>query len=62
MNAQRSLAGTGRHRAVGKADLLIATVANDHDVTLLYYDADFEIAAEVLPVLHRWVLQRASIS
>lgn len=62
LNAQRSLAGTGRHRAVGMSDLLIATLANAHDVTLLHYDADFEIAAEVLPFQHRWVLERGSIS
>ena len=34
----------------------------DHDVTLLHYDADFEIAAEVLPFQHRWALGRGSIS
>ena len=62
LNAQRSLAGTGRHRAVGMADLLIATLAGAHDVTLLHYDADFEIAAEVLPFQHRWALERGTIS
>ena len=59
--AQRQLASTGRHRAVGMADLLIATLATAHDVTLIHYDADFEVAAEVLPVRHRWVLPRGSI-
>ncbi len=61
LDAQRSLAGTGRHRAVGMADLLIATLANAHDVTLLHYDADFEIAAEVLPFQHRWALEPGAI-
>lgn len=62
LNAQRSLAGTGRHRAVGMADLLIATLAGAHEVTLLHYDADFEIAAEILSFQHRWVLERGAIS
>lgn len=31
------------------ADLLIATIAEAHVVTLIHYDADFEIAAEVPP-------------
>jgi len=62
LDAQRSLADTGRHRAVGMADLLIATLANAHDVTLLHYDADFEIAAEVLPFQHRWALERGAIN
>ena len=38
----------GQMSAVGIAGLLIAALANAHDVTLLHYDADFEIAAEVL--------------
>ena len=44
------------------ADLLSATLAKAHDVTLLHYDADFEIAAEVLPFQHRWTLERGTIS
>ena len=59
--AQRRLASTGRHRAVGMADLLIATLAGAHDVTLIHYDADFEIAAEVLPFEHQWALERGTI-
>jgi predicted nucleic acid-binding protein len=59
--AQRQLARGGRHRAVGMADLLIATIASAHDVTLIHYDADFEIAAEVMPVRHQWVLPRGSV-
>lgn len=61
LGAQRQLAITGRHRAVGLADLLIATLANAHNLTLIHYDADFEIAAEVLEFRHRWVLERGAI-
>ena len=61
LGAQRQLASTGRHRAVGMADLLIATLADAHDVTLIHYDADFEIAAEILPFRHQWVLERGTI-
>lgn len=42
--------------------LLIATLAYVHDVTLLHYDADFEIAAEVLPFQHRWASEPGAIS
>ncbi len=31
------------------------------DVTLLHYDADVEIAAEVVPFQHRWALERGTI-
>lgn len=60
LDAQRSLAGTGRHRAVGIAGLLTAVLAAEHGLTIVHYDGDFEIAAEVLAFEHRWVLPRGS--
>ena len=59
--AQRELARAGRHRAVGIADLLTAVLAAQHHMTVLHYDADFEIAAGVLQVEHRWVLPRGAV-
>jgi predicted nucleic acid-binding protein len=59
--AQRHLARTGRHRAVGIADLLTAVQAAEHGLTILHYDADFEMAAEVLPFEQRWVLPRGTV-
>ena len=40
---QAELATTGRTRAVGIADLVLAAVAERHRVTLLHYDRDFEL-------------------
>ena len=40
LDAQRQLAATGRHRAVGMADLLIATIASANDVILIHNDTD----------------------
>ncbi|MGY1822944.1 PIN domain-containing protein [Geodermatophilus sp. SYSU D00079] len=60
-DVQRVLARTGRHRAVGIADLLTSVLAAEHGMTVLHYDADFEIAAEVLAFEHRWVLPRGSV-
>ena len=60
-DAQRQLARTGRHRAVGIADLLTAVVAVENRLDVIHYDADFETAAEVLPLSHRWVADRGSI-
>lgn len=43
------------------ADLLTATLAAAHQLTVVHYDADFETAALVLAFRHRWVLARGSI-
>lgn len=60
-DAQRLLARSGRHRAVGIVDLLTAVLAAEHGVTIVHYDADFEIAADVLEFEHRWALPRGSL-
>lgn len=60
-DAQRSLARTGRHRAVGIADLLTAVLASEHQLTLIHYDADFDIAAEVIDFNRQWVAPRGSL-
>lgn len=60
-DAQRELARTGRHRAVGIADLLTAALAAEHRLTLIHYDADFEIAAQVLTLDHRWIAPRGTV-
>ena len=60
-DAQRELARSGRHRAVGIADLLTAVLASEHSMTLVHYDADFDIAAEVIEFDNRWVAPRGSI-
>lgn len=59
--AQSRLAATGRHRAVGMADLITAVLAAEHRLTVIHYDSDFEIAAEVIDFAHSWVAPRGSI-
>jgi predicted nucleic acid-binding protein len=61
LGAQRALAATGRHRAVGIADLLTATLAAAHRLTVVHYDGDFDTAATVLTFEHRWILPRGSV-
>lgn len=59
--AQRALAESGQHRAIGIADLLTATLAAEHRLTVVHYDADFETAAAVLSFEHRWVAPRGTV-
>ena len=61
LDAQGVLARSGRHRAVGMADLLTAVIAAEHDLTVVHYDADFDIAAAVIGFTHRWVAPRGSL-
>ena len=44
------------------ADLLAAVLAGEHQLTLIHYDADFDIAAEVIDFEHRWITTRGAIS
>jgi hypothetical protein len=61
LGAQRALAATGRHRAVGMADLLTAVLAATHRLTVIRYDADFDTTATVLAFEHRWVIPRGGV-
>jgi predicted nucleic acid-binding protein len=61
LDAQGALARSGRHRAVGIADLLTAVLAAEHHLTVVHYDADFDIAEEVIGFTHRWVAPRGSL-
>ena len=59
---QRELADTGRHRTVSLPDLLIAAVAERHRVTVLHYDADFDLIAEVTGQPTQWVVPKGSLN
>ena len=61
LQAQRDLARQGRHRAVGIPDLLTAVMAAEHGLTVVHYDADFEIAATVVAFEQVGVAQRGSL-
>jgi predicted nucleic acid-binding protein len=58
LDAQRLVARTGRDWAVRIADLLTSVLASTNQLTVLHYDADFEVAATVLDFEHRWVAVR----
>ncbi len=61
LHAQFRLAESGRHRSVGIADLLTATIAEAHQLTVIHYDSDFETAATVLDFEHRWVAEPGTL-
>ncbi len=60
--AQREMARTVRHRAVGVPDLLTAVLAAEHRLTVIHYDADFDTAGEVIDFGRRWIAEPGIIA
>ena len=51
----------GRVRAVGFPDLLVAAVAERERVTVLHYDSDYDLIAEVTGQAVQWVVPPGSV-
>ncbi len=61
IQTMEALARSGRHRAVGIPDLLIAAVAERVGLTLLHYDADFDFVANITRQPMQWVVPRGTV-
>jgi predicted nucleic acid-binding protein len=61
LDVQAELWRSGRVRAVGFPDLLIAAVAEREQVTLLHYDGDYDLIAEVSRQAMQWVVPRGTV-
>jgi predicted nucleic acid-binding protein len=53
---QHELARRGQHRAASIPDLLLAATAEQHKLTVLHYDRDFETIAGITGQSTRWVV------
>lgn len=60
LEVQAALAGRGQHRALSFVDGLVAAAAETRDLTVLHYDADFELVAEITGQAHQWIVERGS--
>jgi predicted nucleic acid-binding protein len=58
---QRDLVTRGQHRAVRVPDLVLAAIADIEGLTILHYDADFDLIADVTRQPTEWVVPRGSI-
>jgi len=56
-----TLARSGRHRAVGIPDLLIAAVAERAGVAVLHYDRDFDTIAAVTKQRVEWIVPAGTV-
>jgi len=61
LDVQAELWRSGRIRAVGFPDLLIAAVAEREQVTILHYNSDYDLIAEVSRQPMRWVVPRGTV-
>lgn len=60
LQIQEELARRGQHR-VPIGDLVIAAAAIEHDLTVLHYDADFDLISEVTAQPTEWVVPRGTV-
>ena len=60
-DVMEALAKRGQHRAVGLPDLLIAAVAERAGLTVLHYDADYDLVAAITGQPVQWVAPRGSL-
>ena len=61
LDVQAALWRGGQVRAVGFPDLLIAAVAERERVTVLHYDSDYELIAQVTGQPAAWVVPRGTV-
>lgn len=61
LDMQAALWRGGRIRAVGLPDLLIAVVAERERVTVLHYDRDYELIAQVTGQPVQWIVPRGTV-
>jgi predicted nucleic acid-binding protein len=58
---QGLLADRGQHRGANVPDLVVAAAAERAGLTVLHYDADFELIAAVTGQPTEWVVPRGSV-
>lgn len=60
VEVQYLLAERGQHRSARLSDLLLAATAEDAGLTVLHYDRDFELIADVTGQPVEWVVDAGS--
>ena len=60
LEVQAELSARGQHRALSVVDALVAAAAEARGLTVLHYDADFELVAGVTGQPHEWIVERGS--
>jgi len=61
LEVQAALAARSHHRALSLVDALVAATAEARGLTVLHYDGDFELVAQITGQPHEWVVPRGSV-
>ena len=60
LEVQHLLARRGQHRALSLVDALVAAAAETRGLTVLHYDADFELVAKLTGQPQQWIVSRGT--
>lgn len=60
LEVQQALSARGQHRALSLVDALVAATAEVRELTVLHYDADFELIAKITDQSHQWIIERGT--
>jgi predicted nucleic acid-binding protein len=60
LEVQATLASRGQHRALSLVDALVAAGAEARGLSVLHYDADFELIADITGQAHKWIVPRGT--
>ena len=60
LEVQGALCQRGQHRSLSLVDALVAAIAEGRGMTVLHYDADFELVAQVTGQAHQWIVERGT--
>ncbi|HUZ78819.1 MAG TPA: PIN domain-containing protein [Chloroflexota bacterium] len=60
LDLQAALAARGQHRAISLVDAVVAAVAEARGLTILHYDADFELIAGITGQAQQWIVERGT--
>lgn len=62
LDVQGLMVARGTHRAPSPADLILAACAETNGLTVLHYDKDFDLIAEVTGQPTEWIAPQGSLS
>ena len=60
LEVQEALSARGQHRALSLVDALVAAAAEGRDLTILHYDADFELVSQITGQRQEWIVARGT--